>query len=174
MLALALVAAVTLGGTPEPAVDSKGSLGGIEAFVVRIVGIDEEARKVGISEAAIRDQVEGALRRKGIRIATAMDDGGEVLAGRAFLRVSVMVATATDRASIGSSLRVSQVVRLSSGELAYGQTWTDDAVAGTTISWAAPKLREALQRSLDRFRDQYLEARALRASRQALGSRAAK
>jgi len=129
---------------------SRATLQGITAVAVVVESLDDDAKKIGLTEEAIRTDVELKLRLAGMRIVT--QDDLLTLPGAPYLYVSVTVLP-PEAGCISVELNQSAVLRRN-GESAFGvTTWS---VGSVRVNPSAQGIRNAIKDEVDTFLNAWL------------------
>jgi hypothetical protein len=139
-------------------VDAQRSFGDLGSFRIAVELHAKAAERAGISEEAIRQQMESTLRARHIEVALAVPEDPH---GLGFLFIDVHVKAVGSGTSVAWTLQASQMVRLHSGATALGSTWAMADLVHGPSEMAADLLRTTLQPALDEFCDDYLASRPL-------------
>ena len=130
------------------------SLTGWSAIDVGVEGLSEEAIRMGLSDASLRDQVESRLRGAGIRI-------DENVPNLLFVRVTA-IERLVGGESVGYSASVecdfSQWVTTSYGYEGPGITWRRGGILAGPLGGLLGQVRTALDEYLDAFINDYYKA----------------
>jgi hypothetical protein len=148
MLLMLLVAISSPAVRADDTALSRATLKGITTVFVVVESLDDDARKIGLTEEAIQTDVELKLRLAGMGVAT----NGVAVPGDTYLYVNVGVLP-----PVAASIQVAleqNVLLQRNGELAFGATtWT---LHGEITNPTPQRIRDFTRDLVDRFLNAWL------------------
>lgn len=125
------------------------SLKDISTFAVFVVGVDDDARALGLTPEIIRTDVELKLRLAGVRVVAPEEDSK--VPGHPYLYVRIAVSSTNALVDVG----LNQDVFLErNGQRAFGvPTWSSSVILGTAT---AQRIRDHTKDLVDQFLNAWL------------------
>lgn len=132
----------------------KDSLAGIQGIRVLIIGLQDDAKEDGLTEDALRVDVELRLRQAGIVVLSDEERRREPTLARLDIGINTLRSEGLYAYSISVSL--AQTVRLLNGRLILGATTWDSGSVGMVGAKNLRRVRESLGDKIDEFINDYL------------------
>lgn len=159
-LPLAWVGAALLAAAapaPAPALDTPNervTLSNLTGVHVVVDGVGPDAERGGITQAGLQTEVEGRLRRAGLRVLTATEAMASVGRPTLTLRVSVVRPADAPQVTVYSvDLALRQQIRLARDRAieSFAVTWSDTREVGAVPAARPAAVQDAVRAKVEQF-----------------------
>lgn len=120
------------------------TLRGLDSIMLVVEELHEDAKYIGLTTEAIRNDVTGLLETMGIRLLTKQERAEDDRRPYLYVNCHILYVESIELTSFSIDVEVHQRVKLANGEYAQGLTWAKSYLGIQGRENAAQRIREIL------------------------------